>query len=91
MELSAKGADPVAYLLHELELIDLDPSAAGFAAVIYGHTHAPAIDTQDGVLYFNPGAAGHRRFRLPVTVGKMTVAEDGSIGAEIVHLDVRGE
>lgn len=86
-DVSAGSTGPTAYLLHELELLDLDPEASGFAVVVYGHTHAPAIEKRDGVLYFNPGAAGHRRFRLPVTVGRLTV-DGGRVGAEIVHLDV---
>ena len=65
---SADTPGAIAYVLHQLELLDLDPTASGFSVVVYGHTHEPRIHTRDGVLYFNPGAAGHRRFRLPVTV-----------------------
>ena len=61
------------YVLHNLRELDLDPAAAGFAAVISGHSHEPKFYFQDGVLYFNPGSAGPRRFRLPVTVGRITV------------------
>ncbi len=55
--------------------------------VVYGHTHRPAVDTRGGVLYLNPGAAGHRRFRLPVTIARITVA-GGKIDAQIVGLDI---
>jgi len=79
---------PLLYLLHETEHLDLDPRAAGFDVVVYGHTHRPTIDHRDGVLYFNPGAAGHRRFELPVTVGLLRVGDDGGVEPEIVHLDV---
>ncbi len=61
------------YVLHNLRELDLDPAAAGFAVVISGHSHEPKFYFQDGVLYFNPGSAGPRRFRLPVTVGRITI------------------
>ena len=63
----------------------LKPAAAGFRVVISGHSHAPKQETRDGVLYFNPGSAGPRRFRLPVTVGRLVV-ESGDVRAEIVPL-----
>jgi hypothetical protein len=62
------------YVLHSLQQLDLVPATAGFAAVISGHTHEPAFYLRDGVLYFNPGSAGPRRFRLPVSLGRITVA-----------------
>jgi hypothetical protein len=73
------------YMLHILEMLDLKPQAAGFAAVIYGHSHVPKIEEKNGVLYFNPGSAGPRRFKLPITVGKLMV--DGKkLHAEIIDL-----
>ena len=57
------------YVLHDLKSLDLDPAAAGYRVVIAGHSHQPRIDERGGVLYVNPGSAGPRRFRLPVTVG----------------------
>ena len=54
------------YVLHSIEELDLKPEAAGFAAVIYGHSHVPKQETRNGGLYFNPGSAGPKRFRLPV-------------------------
>lgn len=63
------------YLVHRLEDLDLHPRAAGIAAVIFGHSHQPEIAWKDGVLYFNPGSAGPRRFRLPVTVGILEYIE----------------
>ena len=59
------------YILHRIADLDLKPEAAGVAAVIFGHSHQPSIEWRNGVLYFNPGSAGPRRFSLPVTVGKM--------------------
>ena len=57
------------YVLHELFTLDLDPAAAGFAAVIFGHSHSPHMERKNGVLYLNPGSAGPRRFTLPVSLG----------------------
>ena len=74
------------YLLHDLHTLHLDPAAARFAAVLYGHTHVPNFYVRKGVLYFNPGSCGPRRFRLPVTVGLLTVAEDGELQPKIVDL-----
>ncbi|HEV2699515.1 MAG TPA: metallophosphoesterase family protein [Terriglobales bacterium] len=75
------------YVLHILGNLDLKPKSAGIHAVIYGHSHVPKQETTDGVLYFNPGSAGPKRFRLPVTVGKLTVVS-GEIRSEVVHLRV---
>src|SRR5947207_11909486 len=49
------------YVIHDVNALDLNPKAAGFAAVISGHSHQPKQETKDGVLYFNPGSAGPRR------------------------------
>src|ERR1035437_9140604 len=75
------------YMLHDLNTLHLDPAAGKFAAVLYGHTHVPNFYRRKGVLYFNPGSCGPRRFRLPVTVGLLTVGEDGEFKARIVELD----
>src|SRR5689334_11946789 len=61
------------YVLHDLARLDLDPAAAGFRAVVSGHSHKPGRTWRGGVLYVNPGSAGPRRFRLPVTVARMDV------------------
>lgn len=74
------------YMLHDLKTLHLDPAAGKFAAVLYGHTHVPNFHTKKGVLYFNPGSCGPRRFELPVTVGLLTVGKDGEVTAEIVPL-----
>ena len=73
------------YILHILENLDMQPKAAGIQAVIYGHSHVPKQELKDGVLYFNPGSAGPRRFQLPVTVGKLIV-DAGKIRSEIIQL-----
>jgi putative phosphoesterase len=79
--------DCLIHVLHILDDLDVDPHAAGFAAVIAGHSHQPRIETREGVLYFNPGSAGPRRFKLPVTVGCLTLA-GRELHAEIVDLAV---
>ena len=75
------------YVLHSMQELDLKPEAAGFAAVISGHSHVPEQAMRNGVLYFNPGSAGPRRFRLPVSVGRLRI-ESGQISAEVVELQV---
>lgn len=73
------------YVVHNLAELDLKPEAAGFRIVIFGHSHMPNQETRGGVLYFNPGSAGRRRFKLPVTVGKLNI-DEGMIEGEIVRL-----
>jgi putative phosphoesterase len=73
------------YALHNIDQLDLKPEAAGFAALIYGHSHVPHQEIRNGVLYFNSGSAGLRRFKLPVSLGKLIV-ESGSIRGELVML-----
>ena len=75
------------YVLHILQQLDLKPEAAGFGVVVYGHSHEPKQAVKNGVLYFNPGSAGPRRFRLPVTVGRLVV-RNGSVSGEIIELNV---
>ena len=75
------------YVLHDLSQMDLKPEAAGFKAVISGHSHVPKQETRGGVLYFNPGSAGPRRFHLPVSLGRLRVRE-GKISAEIVTIRI---
>jgi uncharacterized protein len=74
------------YMLHDLKTLHLDPAAGKFAAVLHGHTHVPNFYTKKGVLYFNPGSCGPRRFELPVTVGLLTITAHGDLKPEIVHL-----
>jgi putative phosphoesterase len=73
------------YVLHNFAELDLRPERAGFAAVVFGHSHQPVEQRRQGVLYFNPGSAGPKRFRLPVTVGRLTVS-GSRISSEIIHL-----
>jgi putative phosphoesterase len=73
------------FVLHDLAKLDLKPEWAGVKVVISGHSHVPKQETRNGVLYFNPGSAGPRRFKLPVTVGRLTV-DGGDIRAEIIRI-----
>ncbi len=73
------------YMLHDGQTLTLDPAAAGVGAVIFGHSHKPLIEHRKGVLFFNPGAAGPRRFSLPITVGLMHI-EEATVRAEHVFL-----
>ena len=75
------------YVLHNLDDLDLKPEAAGFKVVVYGHSHRPKVEEKDSVLYFNPGSAGPRRFRLPVSVGKLVI-ELGNVRGELISLKV---
>lgn len=59
------------YVLHNLAELELDPSAAGFTAVVSGHSHKPSVEDRGGVQLINPGSAGPRRFKLPVTIARL--------------------
>ena len=73
------------YILHSVADLDLKPEAAGFAAVVSGHSHIPKQEVRNGVLYFNPGSAGPRRFKLPVSVGRLVI-EGGKVRGEILRI-----
>jgi hypothetical protein len=75
------------YMLHDVHTLHLDPAAARFAAVLYGHSHKPHIAHRKGVLYFNPGSCGPRRFELPITIGTLTIAPDSDPLPEIIPLE----
>jgi len=74
------------YALHDISQLNLNPAAAGFHAVIFGHSHRPERRESEGVLFVNPGSAGPRRFRLPITVGRLRVAGI-RITAELIGLE----
>ena len=63
------------YILHDIAHLDLDCRAAGFSAVIYGHSHQPEIKYKDKVLYLNPGSIGPRRFDLPLSYAMLKITE----------------
>ena len=74
------------YVIHDANALDLNPKAAGFAAVISGHSHKPKQEVKDGVLYFNPGSAGPRRFTLLISLGRLTI-DGGHLSGEIFQID----
>ena len=76
------------YVLHDLHELDLDPRAAGFAAVIAGHSHQPRVEARDGVLYLNTGSAGPRRFKLPISLARLTVT-GSRVRARLLTLDIK--
>jgi len=80
------GGVPV-MVLHDRALLGLDPAAEGLRVVVFGHSHQPLAERRDGVLWFNPGSAGPRRFRLPVSIGRLVV-EDGRVRPRLIELDV---
>lgn len=75
----------VLYAIHDIAEIDIDPEAAGVRVVVSGHSHQPRAEERGGVLYINPGSAGPRRFRLPISIAELTVdgAEVSARFAEI--------
>ena len=81
-----RAGEVVLYAIHDVAQIDIDPGAAGVAVVVSGHSHQPAVEQRGGVLYVNPGSAGPRRFRLPISVGELIV-DGGSVTARTVELE----
>jgi len=73
------------YVLHDLGQLDLKPEAAGFRVVISGHSHIPKQEIRQGILYFNPGSAGPRRFKVPICIGRIAV-ERNDVQGEIVTI-----
>ena len=75
------------YVLHDRNTLDLDPAAAGFKAVIFGHSHEPMAERgHGGVLYLNPGSAGPRRFKLPIMLALLDVRGD-ELDVQFVDLE----
>ena len=65
------------YVLHDLKTLQVSPAALGIDMIVSGHSHVPELKTVNGVLYLNPGSAGHRRFRLPITLATVDIMPDG--------------
>ena len=72
---AAEAGPAVIYVLHDVQQLDLDPAAAGFHVVVSGHSHKPSRTERGGVLYINPGSAGPRRFKLPLTVARLDLRQ----------------
>ena len=75
------------YVLHDVGELDLDPVAAGFQVIVAGHSHQASIKWRDNVLFINPGSAGPRRFKLPVSVGKLAISGQ-AVSPRLIELDV---
>jgi uncharacterized protein len=75
------------YVIHDISMIDVDPQAANIDVVIYGHSHKPLIEQREGVLYINPGSAGPRRFKLPVSVAEIVVSR-GRIEPRVFEIEL---
>jgi uncharacterized protein len=75
------------FVLHDISQLDIDPVTAGLAAVVFGHSHRPSIETRNGVLFLNPGSAGPRRFKLPITVACVKTSPQ-HINADILELQI---
>jgi uncharacterized protein len=73
------------FVVHDRAHLARHAGAAGCAVVVTGHSHQPLVERRDGVLFVNPGSAGPRRFKLPVTVGRLDVA-GGEVQARIVEI-----
>ena len=73
------------YIRHDQAELDIDPLAAGFRVMMFGHSHKPMVETRDGVLFVNPGSAGPRRFKLPVAVGELLITGE-RVDARIITL-----
>jgi putative phosphoesterase len=73
------------YVIHDLAQLDIDPVAAGVRVVVSGHSHKPRVEERDGVLYVNPGSAGPRRFKLPISVGELIV-DGNAVSARTVQI-----
>jgi uncharacterized protein len=75
------------YVVHDLKALDIDPRRGGIRVVVSGHSHQPVVTERHGVLYVNPGSAGPRRFRLPITAAELRIDGD-SAAAQICELIV---
>jgi putative phosphoesterase len=75
------------YAIHDLSLLDIDPSTAGIQIVVSGHSHRPLVEQRDGIVFVNPGSAGPRRFELPISVAEVLI-EGGAILPRIVELEI---
>ena len=77
------------YAIHDLAELDIDPRAAGIQVVVSGHSHKPQIEKRNSVVFINPGSAGPRRFKLPISVAELVV-ENGAISSRILELEIGG-
>jgi putative phosphoesterase len=83
-----KLGDVLVYAIHDLADLDIEPGAAGVRVVVSGHSHQPSVQQRGGVLYVNPGSAGPRRFKLPISAGELML-DGGAVSARIVEFGRR--
>ncbi len=77
------------YAIHDLAELDIEPATAGVHVVVSGHSHKPLVVERQGVLFVNPGSAGPRRFKLPVSVAELLIADTGAVSARVVELQLQ--
>lgn len=76
------------FVIHDLKTLRADSLPAKTKVVVAGHSHKPMSEERSGILYVNPGSAGRRRFKLPLAVGELLIASDGTVRSNIHELDV---
>lgn len=76
------------YILHDIKELDLDPKGAGFNVIISGHSHKPCLEEKDNILYLNPGSAGPRRFKLPISMSILHINND-TASTEMIDLEIK--
>lgn len=74
------------HVVHDIATLAIDPVAARVDVVVFGHSHKPLQERRDGVLFVNPGSAGPRRFKLPISAARLRVDDEGSVEVEFVQL-----
>jgi len=79
-----KLGDVFVYAIHDLAELDIEPGAVGVRVVVSGHSHQPSVEHRGGVLYVNPGSAGPRRFKLPISAGEL-ILKGSAATARIVE------
>ena len=75
------------HVVHDLKQLAIDPAERGIDIVVSGHSHRARIETVAGVLYLNPGSAGRRRFKLPITLATLELDRNGPLTPVIHDLD----
>jgi len=76
VEQTVRVEEQTIFVVHDLAELRLQPQTVGISVVVSGHSHKANARTDGGVLFFNPGSAGPRRFKLPITVGELLVTGD---------------
>ena len=79
--------DVLVCVIHDVAQLALDPRAAGVQVIVSGHSHKPSVERREGILYINPGSAGRRRFKLPVSIAEL-LTDGPSVSARLVELDM---